>query len=41
MKEKYFINARIMDPSQNLDEVGGVIVDPKGKIKAIGKNIKK
>ena len=41
MKEKYFINARIIDPSQNLDEVGGLIVDTKGKIKAAGKNIKK
>jgi len=41
MKEKYFINARIIDPSQNLDEVGGVIVDPKGKIEAVGKNVKK
>ena len=38
MKEKYFINGRIMDPSQNLDEVGGLIVDDKGKIKAIGKS---
>ena len=37
MKEKYFVNARIIDPSQNLDEVGGVIVDQKGMIKAIGK----
>ena len=27
MKEKYFINARIIDPSQNLDEIGGLIVD--------------
>ena len=34
MKEKYFVNARIIDPSQNLDEVGGIIVDEKGKIKA-------
>ena len=41
MKEKYFINARIIDPSQNLDEVGGVIVDQNGKIKAVGKNVKK
>ena len=41
MEEKYFINARIIDPSQNLDEVGGLIVDDKGKIKAVGKNIKK
>ena len=41
MEEKYFINARIIDPSQNLDEVGGLIVDDKGKIKAVGKSIKK
>ncbi len=41
MKEKYFINARIVDPSQNLDENGGLIVDAKGKIKAVGKNVKK
>ena len=39
MKEKYFLNARLIDPSQNLDEVGGLIVDAKGKIKAIGKNV--
>ena len=41
MKEKYFINARVIDPSQNLDEIGGLIVDANGKIKAVGKNIKK
>ena len=41
MKEKVFINARIIDPSQNIDEVGSVIVDVNGKIKSIGKNTKK
>tara|TARA_B100000941_G_scaffold288004_1_gene264152 strand:+ start:44 stop:1336 length:1293 start_codon:yes stop_codon:yes gene_type:complete len=41
MKEKYFINGRIIDPSQNLDEIGGLIVDNKGKIKAVGKSVKK
>ena len=41
MKEKYFINGRIIDPSQNLDETGGLIVDSKGKIKAVGKSVKK
>ena len=41
MKEKYFINARIIDPSQNIDETGGLIVDNSGKIKAVGKKIKK
>ena len=40
MKEKYFINARIIDPSQNLDEIGGVIVDSNGKIKDVGKKPK-
>ncbi len=41
MKEKYFLNARIIDPSQNIDELGGLIVDSSGKVKAIGKNVKK
>ena len=41
MKEKYFINARIIDPSQNLDEIGGLIVGTDGKIKSAGKNVKK
>ena len=41
MKEKYFVNARIIDPSQNLDEIGGLIIDSKGKIKAVGKVVKK
>ena len=41
MKEKIFINARIIDPSQNMDEVGSVIVDTNGKIKKIGKEVKK
>ena len=41
MKEKYFINARLIDPSQNLDEIGGLIVGSDGKIKSVGKNVKK
>ena len=41
MKEKIFINARIIDPSQNMDEKGSVIVDANGKIKSIGKNTNK
>ncbi len=41
MKEKILINARIIDPSQNMDVLGGLIIDEKGKIKAIGKNINK
>ena len=41
MGEKIFINARIVDPSQKIDEKGSLILDKKGKVKAIGKNIKK
>ena len=40
MKEKIFINARIIDPSQKIDELGSLILDQNGKVKAIGKNIK-
>ena len=41
MNEKIFINARIIDPSQKLDEKGSLILDKNGKIKAIGKSVKK
>ena len=41
MKEKIFINARIIDPSQNMDEKGSLILNDNGKVKAIGKNVKK
>ena len=41
MKEKIFINARIIDPSQKMDEKGALILDKNGKVKAIGKNVKK
>ena len=41
MKEKIFINARIIDPSQKIDEKGSLILDKNGKVKAIGKKVKK
>ncbi len=41
MKEKFLINAKIIDPSQNIDILGGLIIDEKGKIKAIGKDVNK
>ena len=41
MKEKIFINARIIDPSQNMDEKGSLILDHNGKVNAIGKDVKK
>ena len=40
MKEKIFINARIIDPSQSMDEKGSLLLNDKGKVKAIGKNVK-
>ena len=39
MKEKYLINARIIDPKNALDEIGGLIIDSKGLIKAVGKEV--
>ncbi len=39
MKEKYLINARIIDPKNQMDEIGGLIIDSKGLIKAAGKTV--
>jgi len=39
MKEKYLINARIIDPQNQIDEMGGLIIDTKGLIKAVGKKV--
>jgi len=39
MKEKYLINCRIIDPKNNMDEFGGLIIDEKGKIKALGSKV--
>jgi len=41
MTEKFLTNVRIIDPSQKMDEKGSVIIDGNGKIKLIGKNVKK
>ena len=41
MSEKILINARIVDPSQKLDEIGSIIIDKNGKIKSIGKKVSK
>tara|TARA_B100000963_G_C22609301_1_gene664084 strand:+ start:164 stop:1453 length:1290 start_codon:yes stop_codon:yes gene_type:complete len=40
MKEKILKNCRIIDPSQNIDQVGSILIDANGKIKDIGKNVK-
>ena len=39
MKEKYLINARLIDPKNDMDEIGGLIIDSKGLIKAVGKKV--
>jgi len=39
MKDKYLINARIIDPKNQIDEIGGLIIDSKGLIKAVGKKV--
>ena len=41
MTEKFLTNVRIIDPSQKMDEKGSVIIGENGKIKLIGKNVKK
>ncbi|MDB9760661.1 dihydroorotase [Pelagibacteraceae bacterium] len=41
MTEKILINARIIDPSQEMDEKGSIIISQNGKVKAIGKNVTK
>ncbi len=39
MKEKILKNVRIIDPSQKMDEIGNIVIDEKGKIKSIGKEL--
>ena len=39
MKKKYFINGNIVDPSNSLNEVGGLIINENGKIEAVGKKV--
>ncbi len=41
MKMKLLNNTRIIDPQNNIDEVGGILIDENGKIKAIGKKVTK
>ena len=39
MKEQYLINAKIIDPKNQINEIGGLIIDAKGIIKAVGKKV--
>ena len=38
---KLLISTRIIDPQNNIDEVGGILIDENGKIKAVGKKVTK
>ena len=37
IKKQYFLNAKILDPKNSMDEIGGLIISENGKIEAIGK----
>ena len=39
MKEQFLINARVIDPKNQIDEIGGLIIDENGLIKASGKKV--
>ena len=39
MKKQYFLNAKIIDPKNSIDEIGGLIIGENGKIEAIGKKV--
>ena len=39
MKKQYFLNAKIIDPKNSMDEIGGLIIGENGKIEAIGKTV--
>jgi dihydroorotase len=41
MKMKLLINTRVIDPQNNIDEMGGILIDENGKIKAVGKKVTK
>ena len=41
MKKKYFINANIIDPHNNINEIGGLIIGEDGKIEGVGKKVNK
>ena len=39
MKKQYFINSKIIDPQNNINEDGGLIIGENGSIEAIGKKV--
>ena len=41
MEKQYLINGRIISPTNQIDEIGGLIIDNEGKIQASGKDVSK
>ena len=39
MKKQYFINGNIIDPHNSINEIGGLIIDVKGQLEAVGKKV--
>ena len=39
MKKQYFINGNIIDPHNSINEVGGLIINDKGQLEAVGKKV--
>ena len=38
-KKKYFLNGHIIDPCNSINEIGGLIINEKGKIEGLGKRV--
>ncbi len=41
MKKQCIVNTRIIDPGNNIDQIGGVLINEEGKIEAIGTKVTK
>ena len=41
MKKQCIINTRIVDPRNNIDEIGGVLINEEGRIQAVGSKVTK
>ena len=41
MKKKAITNARIIDPKNNIDEIGGILINEFGGIEKVGPEITK
>ena len=41
MKKQCILNTRIIDPANNIDEIGGILINDKGRIEAVGSKVTK